>query len=307
LQSKVINLILFCSLVFYITTKNVKMKKIIFAFIGFGFITNFYSQEDGFKRFQLGIVTGFGMNFNKSETKYVSRSGVGSDFTFGANLIYNFSETAGICTGLEFDFERFRYTSGTEPIYYYHDDTRIIENQNLDFTSPKQRLFQMTERQQRANYLTIPAMIILKTKEIGYLQYFGKFGGRFSFLTSSRMNDSGFEFKAADEMGFTENTYFGTATKMENMNMRAPKDLSFMKVAAGLSAGAIWNFSGSTSLMFEMGYYYGFTQIHRGESLTNPKDKNMTLHTFNSSDMSRDFIALRAKQSQLLFKVSILF
>jgi hypothetical protein len=74
----------------------------------------------------------------------------------------------------------------------------------------------------------------------------------------------------------------------------------FYKGSIGLSAGAEWKFLETTSLVAEVGYFYGITPLHLER-----KEANRTLYTLDNG--TRTYFSNKANQNQLLFKVSILF
>ena len=84
------------------------------------------------------------------------------------------------------------------------------------------------------------------------------------------------------------------------MKLQTGNDMLFYRGSVGLSAGAEWNFIGSTCMALEVGYYYGFTPLYY-----NPKEDKRTLYTIENTQ--RTYINNAAHQSQLLFKLSILF
>lgn len=269
--------------------KKTDMKKILLAMIGFGFAASAYSQEAADKKIQAGVVAGFGMNFNKPGTKVIERKGVGKDVTIGANLNWNFTPTVGLNLGLEFDFESFKYASTTDSLTYRYEDTKILQKE--DPSSATESVFLLSERKQRATYLSIPTMILFRTKYIGYFRYFGKFGARTSILLSNSIDDKG-------------KTLVGDVNVTKNSGMKAAGDMFFLKSTVGLAGGAEWNFSGTTCLVAELGFYYGFTPLHNGEALAgSDKQRNMTLY----NESKNSYTTLSAKQSQLMLKVSILF
>ncbi len=279
------------------------MKKILFTFIAFGVLNSSFGQEAADKKIQAGIVLGSGLNFTTPSTKLISKKGVGTDLTIGVNLNLNFSPTVGLCTGLEFDFESFKYKSNsTSNLYYFYNDSEIINkgqyvNDNVTTLPASAKLYQLTERKVKPIYLTIPTMMLFRTKYIGYFRYFGKFGVRNSFLLKSTIFDKG-------------NVIDGeTNTPMSNDNMmNSKRDLSIYKGAVGMSCGAEWNFSGTTCLVAEIGYYYGFVNINRSDALTGDKEKNMAVFS-NTGDLLAPniYTSIPAKQNQLMLKVSILF
>jgi hypothetical protein len=90
--------------------------------------------------------------------------------------------------------------------------------------------------------------------------------------------------------------------------MAIKRDLSIYKGFVGICGGAEWNFTGSTCLVAELGYYYGFNNISRNDALTGDSDKNKTIvSSFDSNDNPNQFEKLPFKQNQIVLKVSILF
>lgn len=281
------------------------MIKILFIVFSLGVLFYSPAQEAAEKKFQAGIIVGSGLNFITPATKLISKNGVGTDLTIGMNFNYNISSTVGVNSGIEFDFESFKYkTSDGYQLYYFYNDSQILTKSNyLDgdgvYSSlpASAKLYKVDKRTEKPIYLTIPTMMLFRTKYIGYVRYFGKFGVRNSFLLKSTIFDQG-------------NSYEGIVpTAMKNDNMSSSKrDLSIYKGSVGISGGAEWNFSGSTCLVAEIGYYYGFVNISRGNSIVGDPEKNMTVFsTFDSSLHPSAYNPLSLKQNQLLLKVSILF
>ena len=74
-------------------------------------------------------------------------------------------------------------------------------------------------------------------------------------------------------------------------------DQFFYKGSVGLSAGVEWNFVGSTSLVPELGFFYGLTPLHFRAIEDN----------FTFSDATGTYFYQKARQNQLILKVSLLF
>lgn len=281
------------------------MKKILFTFISLGVISSSFAQEAADKKFQAGIILGSGLNFITPSTKLISKNGVGTDLTIGMNLNINFSPTVGLNTGIEFDFESFKYksTESGQLLYYYNDSQILAKSEYINgdgvYTGlpANTKLYQLTARKEKPIYLTIPTMMLFRTKFIGYFRYFGKFGVRNSFLLKSAIYDEGVSYDQ------------GLATELKNNNMNTSKrDLSIYKGAVGLSGGVEWNFSGTTCLVAELGYYYGFINVNRGSSIMGDSEKNMSVFTtYDASLHPALYSPLSLKQNQLMLKVSILF
>lgn len=253
------------------------------------FAVSGFAQEAAEKKVQAGIVLGSGINFQKMMTKRLETNGVGTDLTVGANVLINLTETIGFTTGLEFDFERLKYKAPSDsPVYYYFNDSEILAYRDRDENGT---LFKLSERNQKATYLTVPTMLSFRTNFFGYWRYFGKFGLRNSFLVSSKATDEGY----IPEIN----------QNITNPDMISKNDLFFFKSAVGVAAGAEWNFSGSTSLVAELGYYYGFTPLHT-QKKTDAGDEKNTLFTLDE-ELKPLMFNNKANQNQIMLKVSILF
>lgn len=265
------------------------MKKVVFTSLILFLVFGIHAQDADGKKVQAGLTFGTGMNFQKMNTKRISTSGVGTDLSVGAIVNIGFNNNIGLSTGLEFDFDNSKYKMNGITTYKYKDNK--IYRKTEDGANA---IFQVETRNQKAIYLTIPTMLIFRTNYIGYFRYFGKFGLRNSFLLSSKLTDTG---KTLDIFTLLAND---AATKNENMKMNSGNDMLFYRGSVGLAAGAEWNFVGTTCLALEVGYYYGITPLYY-----NSKEDKRTLHY--SELTSSEFINNAATQSQLLFKLSVLF
>ncbi|MDD2983486.1 MAG: porin family protein [Crocinitomicaceae bacterium] len=268
------------------------MKKLILSTIALGFAITLQAQDAADRKVQAGLVLGTGINMQKMGTKNFTTNGAGADLTIGANVNFTLRENIGFNTGLEFDFSTTKYkpTGITGPVYYQYDDTRILRKKDASATD---NTFQLSERKQKATYVTIPTMVLFRTNYIGYFRYFGKFGLRNSFLLSAKANDKGSNISG-----------IGVSTPGTNNGMKRKNEMLFYKGAVGLTGGVEWNVSGATCLVAEIGYYYGFTPLYYS-----PKDDNANLFTsgVTNGTGADKYISNAATQSQLSLKISILF
>ena len=280
-------------------TKYLKMKKLILGVIAVAIVTSVNAQEAADKNVQAGLVTGFGMSFQKMGTKKMQSNGVGTDLTIGANVNFSLNETIGLNTGVEFDFGTLKYrVNPLENVYYNYNDAAIQTKAETE--GETNELYRLDERTQKPVYLSIPTMLVFRTKFIGYFRYFGKFGLRNSFLLTNKINDKGYNYNLdsnplVDELA-------GTTSAGSNENMSAGGEMFFFKSAVGLAGGAEWNFTGSTCLMAEFGYYYGFTPLHGDR-----KEDKSFLYTVDDLGTTKSYFSNQATQGQLMFKLSILF
>ena len=239
-----------------------------------------YAQVAATKRLQAGMTGNFGLNFQKMGSKKMDVNGVGSDLSVGVILHTSFknSSNLGLATGLEFDFETLKYKAGADSVFYKYIDNEILGKDETGGTE-----FQLSERQMKPIYVSIPLMLLFRTEAIGDWRYFGKFGIRNSFLVSQKINDMGVDV--------------GSSTVIENTSMRSFGETFFYKGSIGFSAGAEWNFVGTTTLVPEISFFYGLTPMHYRFS-----DKNYSLY-----DGSGTYFYTQSKQNQLMLKISILF
>lgn len=271
------------------------MKKVLMCALFVGVTATSQAQEAEGQKFQAGLTVGTGMTFNKMGTSRLQKNGVGSVFSIGATVNYGLTNTIGLSTGLEFDFESLKYKTGNENVYYNYNDKRIIQAEDNQWADSS--IFRLATRKQKPIYLTIPTMLTFRTKFIGYFRYFGKFGLRSSFLLSNSNVDEGYKGLISNE-----------SIKLEGM--KAEKDMLFFKSSVGLSGGAEWNFTGTTSLVAEIGYFYGFINLYRNhESNVGHQNENKprpTLYNIDSSGNAK-FFSNSVTQGQFRFKVSVLF
>ncbi len=245
-----------------------------------------HAQNTTTHKYQMGIVLSSGLNFNSMNTK-IAEGKVGTDLSVGMNIIKNFNDNLGFVTGFEFDFSRISYSFGDSMYYQYNDSKILTKSENTQTSS----IFKITERTQTPIYLSIPTMFVFRTDYIGYNRYFAKFGMRHSFALKSMTNDEGILISSTETKKLT--------------NMDLPSDLSIYRGSIGISGGMEWNYYGTSTMVFELGYYYGINNIHSGDALIgNDKDKNRSL--FEKLDKT-SYTSLKNTQNQLVLKVSFLF
>jgi len=239
------------------------------------------------KRVQAGLSTNIGMNLLSLGTTRMEANGLGGNFSIGIVLHSTFksSKNLGIATGLDFDFATQKYVAKV-PTYYSYTDTEIFNKENSGNGS---NIFKLKERTQKSTYISVPLMLLFRTDFIGDFRYFGKFGIRNSFLVASKFNDYG--------------QVFGTTDMVQNDNMKSPGEAFLYQGSVGLSAGAEWNFVGSTCLMLEGGYYYGVTPQY----LERKENKRTTFTYDNVTPPNQVYYSNKSTMSQILFRVSLLF
>lgn len=270
------------------------MKKILTLTFVAGMMFNAFAQEAADKDVLAGITVGGALNFNNPQTKTID-SKVGGDFLVGMALDWSFSKNIGLSTGIEFGFNRFT-TSYNDTVYFDSNDKDILRNKDLEETKATSH-FMLDERKHKSIYLTLPIMLKFQTNYMGYMRYYGKFGLRNDFLLSTRADNQGAEF---------DKNYKPTGeTELEGM--RSKGLMSFYKGSLGITGGVEYNISGSTVLVAEIGYFYGFTEVFQQEgSLFGDDEKDMSLYREKNNN-EREYYSPSLKQSQLILKLAVLF
>ncbi len=273
------------------------MKNIPFTLLCIVFAHCLLSQEAASKKVQAGLIVGSGLNFQEMKTDYFSSGGPGSDLSLGMNFNFNFSETIGFCTGLEFDFSNTKYEANNA-LFYRFTDKEIIRKEDYE-GSKNYGVLQLESRKDKSIYLSVPTMLLFRTKFIGYFRYFGKFGLRNSILLKTESFDIGNEY-------VTGSLLDNPQLNVNKENMTTKSNMFFYKGAIGIAGGVEWNFSGSTSLVGELGYYYGITPLYWERSADS--DKLSLYQSGNNNGTGNDsYTPIKARQSQIMMKVSILF
>ncbi len=259
------------------------------------------SQSLAEKKVQAGLTFNAGANFLSPSSNKIEADGAGSVLSIGLNLhsALKASQNLAIATGLEFDFGNNSYkpnSSGSASYTYvdYLQDDVILTNEEVsnDYDYETMRL---VSRKVSTTKLTIPLMLLFRTNFIGDFRYFGKFGIRNSFLLSHNIADDGLSATVGALNG----------TDVSTSLMRSPNEMFLYNGSIGLSAGAEWNFVGSTCLVLEAGYFYGITPF-----FLDRKESKKTMYTLSGNLISppeRNYFSAAARQNQLIFKLSILF
>ena len=254
------------------------------------------AQDVASKKVQAGLTFNAGANFLSPTSNKIEANGAGSIFSIGLNLHLGLksSENLAIATGLEFDFGKNVYSPTSETLIDYIKDDIVLTSDGTSSASNYETM-QLVSRNVSTTKLTVPLMLLFRTNFIGDFRYFGKFGLRNSFLLAHSIKDDGIQ----TTLGIPN----GSAVSTELM--QSPGEMFIYNGSVGLSAGAEWNFVGSTSLVLEAGYFYGFTPY-----FLDRKDGNKTMFTYSGSlinPLERNYYSASARQNQLIFKLSVLF
>ncbi|HYG51299.1 MAG TPA: hypothetical protein VD905_10375, partial [Flavobacteriales bacterium] len=203
------------------------------------------SQDAADKKFRFGLKAMPSVNWLKiDDEKTYEKGGAAMKFGYGLLTEFKITDVAWFNTGLQVDYDGGKWKSKDSVAYYINSDNELLENEKIKYDDTNSTAgyspYGILNRSYRSMYLTIPLSLRLKTKEIGYLTYFGGFG----FLTSIHIRT-----KVDDEV---ESYITGTKSTLEKVD--ASKDMNILRFGLTLNGGVEMNLSGSTSLMFGLAF-----------------------------------------------------
>ncbi len=178
--------------------------------------------------FRFGLKVSPNISWFRTETRHYENDGVGLGYSYGLIVDYEFAENYAITTGLNI------LQTGGKMTYPWD----VIENGNLERAT--------MHRDHRYRHLEIPLALKLRTVEVGYITYYGKFGVGLGFLTSAF---------ADEELRFSD------GSKSFEPTVDIKDETSFLRAGLLLGAGAEYNFGGLTSLLFGLTFHNGFSNM----------------------------------------------
>ncbi len=193
------------------------------------------------RKFRLGLNIAPAVDFFTTNTTGVEADAV--RFKFGAGVMAEYAITNNYAFAFGLEWKGAGAALAYENAYY-------VSQQDLT----KGETFRLMSRNYRNDYINIPVTMKLMTNEIGYFTYFAQVGADLSVLVSS---------KALDKGAFLDTLGAISPNSVEIDYRDVYSQTSFANVRLRVGAGAEWNFSGNTSLVFSLTYHHGFIDILR--------------------------------------------
>ena len=165
------------------------------------------------------------MNWMKTKSEGLSSDGAKLGFKYGLMADFNFGENYSLATGIFINNAGGKYTS-------------------LEVADSMQKTHTYDQKIQS---LEIPLTLRMRTKEIGYLKYFGQFGFSPQVVLNST---SDIEIEGMDGLD----------------NVNAKNSVASFDLALVLGLGIEYNISGTTNLMVGLTYSNGFVDMLKGTS-----------------------------------------
>ncbi len=231
------------------------MRKIIIAFTAVLLFSGAKAQvsvteENDIKNFRFGLKGNMSIDWMSpdNEKKFTSTGtgiglGWGAQMEFALNKTTAFSVGFGLCSvkgGLDF----IGASSADSSYYLLNSDEEFVAFSDTA-TNNTYDMYLLKNRTYKTSYVTIPLAIKMKTKEIGYLTYFGEFGANIGIKTKTRVTDVVVAQGTSNDTEFTE--------------LNLDKGTQPIRMGLRVGGGAEYNFSGSTSAFFGIHYNHYFT------------------------------------------------
>ncbi|CAG5085743.1 PorT family protein [Parvicella tangerina] len=276
------------------------------------------TEENDIKNFRFGLKGGMSFDWmNIDNDKKFQSGGVGVGYHWGLQLEFRLNKTLSFVSGLSLTTNslKLNYTgaSSADTVLYILDrdenfvdfgsDTSTVFSNMLESTN---NVYWLKQRAIKANYVNIPIALKMKTKEIGYFTYFGQFGLNVGIRTGAKTNDVVQKITFDEDSLVSTNSFYGANTNINTEDI----DLEKLDVTSGvqpvrlglrIGGGAEYNFSGSTSMYFEVNYNHYFTNGLRKES------KETYLNAFDYVEKSFENVGAKAIPGSVSLTVGVLF
>ncbi len=193
------------------------------------------AQDDGVR---FGLKLSPNLSFVQPETKTLKSNGAGLGYTFGLMLELPIGNTGNyrFATGLNLNNMRGKWK---EEFKYQDAINGPMKTRELETSVGLQ-------------YVELPLTVKLMTNEIGYMRYFAVVGAGNAFNVQAKADVVQPKF---DQSG----AYVIDFEKLEGESIQ--DDIALYKASLIVGAGAEYNFSGNTAMMFGITYNNGFTNI----------------------------------------------
>jgi opacity protein-like surface antigen len=187
---------------------------------------------------QFGIKLGPNMGWLKPDANGYTSEGSVIGFNWGFVTDFNISDNYGITTGFNVT-----YNNGKLKYPYVHNsDSGILQ------------------RKYNLQYLEIPICLKMRTKQIGYITYYGKIGLGISFNLRAKAKDV-FNVEAEEKNNIQD-------------------DINFMRESLVVGAGCQYSVGGSTAIIFEIIFNNGFSDILNGKNTVDPTIKENAVSNY---------------------------
>lgn len=213
------------------------MRKIIASLfvlgLGFSALAQDASSGPEFRKHRFGLKVTPGASWFKVNKIGSENKSIGYHVAGGLNYEYSLNKNVAITSGLLFT----QTTGGIE----YTDSVglkyAIVDNG----VSTAAEAYQLYSRRYIINSIDVPLTFKFRTAEIGYLTYYGEFGGMANIVTNA--------FASKNVVKLNETDGATTELSGNESRLEAKNEVNFLRVGVNFGAGVEWNLVGNTSLL----------------------------------------------------------
>ncbi len=283
------------------------MKKLVYTLviISFAFSTAI-GQDEGDKKVKLGISITPAFNWLASDnTNKVTSDGVVAKMGIGLVADFRLTDVIWFHTGLEYTGAggKLNYQHNDTAFYYYNNDAIVkvspadagSSSSTANSTSTYKKYILQT-RNHKVGYIHIPVGFKLKTKQLGAMTYFGQIGGDIFFRTSAKGDDH-----VKDATSTTTSPFTPTFAESDKTKNDIADAVNFFNAAAHVGAGAEYNISGSTCLMFSVQYRHGIANF------TDPSSDALLRYNRTNSGITYSNFANGTKLRSIVITLAVMF
>lgn len=193
------------------------------------------------KTFRFGLNFTPSVSFLKSDSKDYSSEGSGFGFMYGAVGEWRLADNFALHSGIQIDM----FSGGK---LMYPDTMSIGTPLALDsgFITYKYKL----------NYFSIPLILKMKTPEIGYFTYYGKFGITAGMNIKAKANS---DYVAGNQVALDNKTISAEDIDISD-------DINLFRLNMTIGLGLEYSLAGSTCVYGGLTFQNGFTDILDGKN-----------------------------------------
>ena len=196
------------------------MRKIfIVMFLGLSF-------HPAYSQLKLGIKASPQYTWTSTDSKSITTADSRINISYGLVLDYFFSENYSI--GTELSVGTFGGSIKPDSIYVGHTKTSL-NDMKLDY---------------KLQYINVPLIIKMRTKEIGYMRYYAEFGLGLSYNFKAKADIS----SSSAKMDYT-NVDANNPDPKDNLNLGYSQKVNFFRTSLIMGAGIQYNAFGNTMIV----------------------------------------------------------
>jgi len=205
---------------------------------------NCYSQV---KPFRFGVTVAPNLAWLSPDTKDYKNDGNHLGFSWGFIADITLTENYFVKTGINMDYLNVKLV---------YPDSMIVATSGTTDT-----IFGNTHRKYKLQYIEVPLTLKLRTNQFGKVAYYGEIGLGTAFNLKAKAKD---QFEPTGDESESD----------------IKDDIAFMKESLIFGAGLEYFIDNSTSLIFQITFHNGLSNILKGENNVSHETQRAHLHYF---------------------------